>query len=74
MSLNVLRGLLKAAAVLCGLGLLLLAVLFGQGSAEDFPTDEQHGKLRIAVAVAFIALVIVEAAVLIALRRVGRDR
>jgi hypothetical protein len=63
------RRLLQAAAVVCALAMLSLAILFLQGSSEMFPTDEQDGKASMAVGLLFVLFLVAEVAVLWGLRR-----
>jgi len=49
--------------------ILLLGVYFVHGSFEDFPTDEQQGKVRIVSGAGIFIVTLLEALVVVALLR-----
>jgi len=49
--------------------ILLLGVYFVHGSLEDFPTDEQQGKVRIVSGAGIFIFTLLEALVVVALLR-----
>jgi uncharacterized membrane protein len=67
-----LRRLLQLTIALCALGMLLLLVLLIQGSAEQFPTGEQEGKLRIALGFLVFLLAVAAGMSLMVLKRLKR--
>lgn len=56
MSRILVRWLLGLMVTLCALGVLLLLALLVMGSAEEFPTQEQDEKVRIAAGLLLVVL------------------
>lgn len=72
MGFRKLKGLIHAAMLAVGGGLLLAVIYLAQGSFEMFPSDEQHGAVGIAMAVVVVGFLAVEALLWGILRYVER--
>jgi hypothetical protein len=69
MSRYIVRRLLQLTATLCALGMLVLLFPLVLGSAEEFPTEEQEAKVRIAAGLLFLLLAAVSGISLMVLKR-----
>jgi len=63
------RRLLQISATVCALGMLLLLFPLVLGSAEDFPTEENQEKVRIAAGFLILLLAAAGGMSLMALKR-----
>ncbi|APW42063.1 hypothetical protein [Rhodoferax saidenbachensis] len=63
------RRLLQLTVALCVLGIVLLLALLFQGSAEQFPTEEQEEKFRIAIGFLIFLLITAAGITLVVLKR-----
>lgn len=66
------RRLLQLTTALCALGMLLLLFPVVLGSAEEFPTAEQEGKVRIAAGFLLLLLSAAAGISLLGMKRMKR--